>query len=246
MRYLVISDIHANVVAFDAVLADAEGQYDKVWCLGDVVGYGPHPNECVERLRNLDHLCIAGNHDWAVINKLDYEEFQPHARFVVSWTHKRLTKENYDYLYDLPLCRFMENDFTLVHGSPRHPIWEYITSAKMAQMSFNHFETLYCLVGHTHSPVFFIEADRPGDLCTDVSAEGDTFTHVLNGKRVIINPGSVGQPRDGDSRASYGILDTETMEFHINRVAYDINAVQETMKEHEFPLRLWTRLEFGY
>ena len=246
MRYLVISDIHANLIAFDAVLADAVDQYDKIWCLGDVVGYGPHPNECVERLREFDHLAIAGNHDWAVINKLDYEEFQPHAKFVADWTKKQLTTNNRDYLYNLPLCLFEEKVFTLVHGSPRHPIWEYVTSPKVAQMNFGHFETPYCMVGHTHSPIIFAEANTPDQLCNDIIPESDNHTLSLNGQRLIINPGSVGQPRDGDARASYGILDTDTMQMQIKRVHYDIDAVQTIMKQHDFPARLWSRLEAGY
>ena len=246
MRYLVISDIHANLIAFDAVLADAKAQFDKVWCLGDVVGYGPFPNECVERLREFDHLCIAGNHDWAVINKLDYEDFQPHARFVASWTHQQLTKANFNYLYQLPLCLFEDGQFTLVHGSPRHPIWEYVTSPKIAQMSFGHFDTPYCLVGHTHSPAIFIEASMPGQLCDDIVPKSENYSLQLNGQRLIINPGSVGQPRDGDARASYGILDTDRLQFQIKRIPYDIEAVQSQMQQYDFPMRLWSRLEYGY
>lgn len=246
MRYLVISDIHANLVAFEAVLADAEGTYDKIWCLGDVVGYGPHPNECVERLKMFDHLCIAGNHDWAGLDKLDLDDFNPTARFAALWTQETLTPENRTYLENLPLHLYEEDVFTLVHGSPRHPIWEYIMHPPIAHINFHHFETPYCLVGHTHVPVIFVESEDPNTLCQAINQFPDHYVHQLNGPRLIINPGSVGQPRDGDPRASYGLLDTETMEFHIKRLTYDVVAVQEVMKSYDFPPRLWQRLEVGY
>ena len=246
MRYLVISDIHANLIAFEAVLADAEGQYDKIWCLGDVVGYGPHPNECVELLRELDPLCIAGNHDWAIAHKLDFEEFSANARFVVLWSQERLKSENYDYLYNLPLILREEIIFTLVHASLRHPIWEYITSARVAQLNFGHLETPYCLVGHTHSPVIYAEATPPRPVCEQIIPTPGQHTQKLNQHRLIINPGSVGQPRDGDARASYGILDSEKMEFQIKRAAYNVESVQTLMQQHEFPTKLWKRIAFGY
>lgn len=246
MRYLIISDIHANFIAFETVLADAKGDYDKIWCLGDVIGYGPHPNECVELLRELDHLCIAGNHDWATLDKLDIDDFQPNARFAVLWTREQLKADNYDYLDNLPVMLCEESVFTLVHGSPRHPIWEYILYPRIAQLNFDHFDTPYCFVGHTHSPVVFIEADSPQQMCDEIIPGPDNYTHKLNSRRLIINPGSVGQPRDGDARASYGILDTDTMEFQIRRVPYHVSEVQELMKQYNFPPKLWKRLAFGY
>jgi len=248
MRYLVISDIHANLTAFETVLADAKGDYDQVWCLGDVVGYGPQPNECVERLRELDHLCIAGNHDWAVLDKLDIEEFNPNARFSILWTRDQLTPDNYNYLENLPVNLQKETVFSLVHGSPRYPIWEYILHPQTAQLNFDHFDRhiLYCLVGHTHSPVIFAEAPSPRRLCDEIVPGSDHYIHKLNSQRLIINPGSVGQPRDGDARAAYGILDIAKMEFQIKRVSYHISEVQELMKRYDFPARLWNRLAFGY
>ena len=246
MRYLVISDIHANLTAFDAVLAAAEGTYDKIWCLGDVVGYGPHPNECVERLQEYDHLCLAGNHDWAVINKLDFEDFNPNARFTITWTQDQLKPANAQYLQDLPVSLQEEDVFTLVHASPRHPILEYVAYAKIAQLNFRHFQTPYCLVGHTHSPIIYAESAAPDQLCDEIIPNGEAFNHHLNARRLIINPGSVGQPRDGDAKASYGLLDTETMDFQVKRAAYAVEEVQELMRAHDFPRKLWTRLAFGY
>jgi predicted phosphodiesterase len=246
MRYLIISDIHANLTAFDSVLADAKGKYDKIWCLGDVVGYGPHPNECVERLQEYDHLCIAGNHDWAVLDKLDVEEFNPNARFAILWTREQLAQKNFDYLNELPVSLLQEEVFTLVHGSPRHPIWEYVLYPKIAHVNFEHFNTPYCFVGHTHSPIIFTEATASETMCRETVPGSDNFSQKLNAKRLIINPGSVGQPRDGDARAAYAILDTDTMELQIKRVAYHVSEVQERMKEYDFPPKLWKRLAFGY
>ncbi len=246
MRYLLISDIHANLVAFETVLKDAEGLYDKVWCLGDMVGYGPDPNECVELLLTLDHLCIAGNHDWAVLGKLDVDDFNPDARFASLWTRERLTDAVRDYLDNLPVAIIEEEIYTLVHGSPRHPIWEYILYPAVAQPNFKHFNTPYCFVGHTHSPIIFQEADESNGICHVIEPEFNGGSMVLGQHRLIINPGSVGQPRDGDARAAYGILDIETNSFEHRRVAYPVNATQEKMKEQNFPARLWNRLAFGW
>jgi len=246
MRYLVISDIHANLVAFDAVLDAAAGMFDKIWCLGDVVGYGPYPNECIERLNEFDHKCIAGNHDWAVLDKLDVSEFNINARFAVLWTQQQLKPENRAYLDNLPLYLLEDQNFTLVHGSPRHPIWEYILYPKVAQLNFKHFETPYCLVGHTHSPVIYLAAEKPGKNSEAIIPETDVFVQHLNSRRLIMNPGSVGQPRDGDARASYALLDTEAMEFTIHRVPYDVEKVQAEMQRFDFPAKLWNRLAFGY
>lgn len=210
------------------------------------MGYGPHPNECIERLREYNAVCIAGNHDWAVLNKLDVDEFNDNARYAVLWTRERLTATNMDYLDKLPLYSLQEKNFTLVHGSPRHPIWEYILYPKIAQINFVHFETPYCLVGHTHSPVVFVESNEPAVMCQAIVPEPNQYIYSLNSQRVIINPGSVGQPRDGDARAAYGILNTDTMQFEIKRIPYNISVVQEVMKQNNFPPKLWNRLAFGY
>jgi len=246
MRYLLISDVHANLAAFQSVLEDAEGQYDKVWCLGDMVGYGPDPNACVELLQTLDHLCIAGNHDWAVLDKLDVEDFNPDARFATLWTREQLTDEVHNYLDNLPIALVEEEIFTLVHGSPRHPIWEYILYPAVADPNFKQFNTPYCFVGHTHSPVIFEESEEPDEVCKAYIPDFNNEVLTLGDARLIINPGSVGQPRDGDARAAYGILDTETHTFAHHRVAYPISVTQEKMKQYDFPPRLWNRLAFGW
>lgn len=246
MRYLIISDIHANLAAFEAVLNDAKGRYDKVWCLGDIVGYGPHPNECIELLAGLDYLCIAGNHDWAILGKLDVDDFNPDARHVSLWTRDVLTESNLRFVQDLPVALIQEEQFTLVHGSPRHPIWEYILYPAVAQVNFGHFSTRYCLVGHTHSPVIFYAPDNPDGISEAQVPSANNGPEALDSRRLILNPGSVGQPRDGDPRASYGILDLDDRTYENRRIPYPIAEVQERMQELGFPSRLINRLSFGW
>jgi diadenosine tetraphosphatase ApaH/serine/threonine PP2A family protein phosphatase len=243
MRILIISDIHANLTAFQTVLDDARGEWEYVWCLGDVVGYGPDPNECVEVLRSLPHLCLAGNHDWAALGRLDIRTFNPDARKAVTWTRETLTPENTAYLDDLPTT-FVIGDYTLAHGSPREPVWEYILEPLIAALNFPHFETSYCLVGHTHQPVTYELLSEHGD----VEAIMPVYRHQrqLNGRRQIINPGSIGQPRDQNPNAAYALLDTETNTWEYRRVPYDIPAVQKRMRAHDLPERLIARLEHGW
>ncbi len=243
MRILVLSDIHANLAAFEAVLADSKGDWDYVWCLGDVVGYGPEPNECCELLRSLPHLCLAGNHDWAALGRLDIRTFNADARRAVTWTRETLTAENMAYLSALPTT-FVLGDFTLAHGSPREPVWEYILDPLIAALNFPHFETLYCLVGHTHTPVIFQLTDDRGD--TDAIQPVYREPKHLNSRRLIINPGSVGQPRDSNRDAAYGILQVEEAVFEYRRVSYSIKVTQDKMRKLDMPDRLITRLEHGW
>ena len=241
MRYLVISDIHSNLAAFEAVLADA-GSFDQVWCLGDMVGYGPDPNECVERLRDLPHICVAGNHDWAALGKLDLDDFNPDARKACLWTRKQLSPSNWAYLEALPES-LVEEGFTLVHGSPHHPIWEYILNPSIAQANFEHFDTKFCLVGHTHVPIIY--RDNPNQGCeTMIPSYDDPL--ALGEDRLIINPGSVGQPRDGDPRASYAVLDPDELTLEYRRISYPIETTQARMVEKDLPVRLVMRLAYGW
>lgn len=243
MRILIISDIHANLTAFETVLADAKNEWEYVWCLGDVVGYGPDPNECVELLRSMPHLCLAGNHDWAALSRLDIRTFNPDARKAVDWTRETLTPENTAYLEALPTT-FVIGNYTLAHGSPREPVWEYILEPLIAALNFSHFETPYCLVGHTHQPIIYEMMGDQGD--TEAVAPIYNKQRVLNGHRQIINPGSVGQPRDANPDAAYAILDVEKNIFEHRRVPYDIAAVQQRMRAHDMPERLIARLEHGW
>ncbi len=242
MRTLIISDIHANLTALEAVLT-AAGPVDSVWCLGDLVGYGPDPNECIERIRGLPGLqCILGNHDAAAAGSIEVEAFNPDARKTVLWTQERLTPSNKDYLLNLPERIDLEH-ITLVHGSPFRPVWEYLLDTRSATISFEFFETAYCFVGHTHLPVSFL---LPDDRLTAQLIVPEHISSMTLAPRAILNPGSVGQPRDRDPRAAYAILDLTDYTWEWCRVDYDIESVQERMRQENLPERHIARLTAGW
>ncbi len=242
MRTLVISDIHANLTALEAVLADA-GTYDSAWCLGDLVGYGPDPNPCVERIRALPNLqCIIGNHDAAAVGLIDVDAFNPEARQTVLWTQEALSPANREYLRQLPE-RVKLEFITLVHGSPYRPIWEYLLDTRTATFSFEFFETPYCFVGHTHLPVLYY---LPDDRSTAQLIVPEHISQMTLAPRAIINPGSVGQPRDRDPRAAYAILDLTDYTWEWHRVEYNIQEVQERMRSASLPERHISRLSAGW
>lgn len=242
MRYGIIADIHSNLEAFTAVLEDLnkQGKVEEIWCLGDVVGYGPDPHQCIELLQQCNHVCVAGNHDLGAIGGISTTEFNPDAAAACRWTADRLTPGDKYYLENLPLT--MEKDsFTLVHGSPREPIWEYVISTGIASVNFNFFRSPYCLVGHSHIPVVFMEEDGSPSSHSLVPNVG----LALGETRLIINPGGVGQPRDGDPRASYAIYDSDTKMFRLYRVPYDVRTTQDKMMQRGLPVRLAVRLQHG-
>ncbi len=245
MRYAIISDIHSNLTAFQAVLQDIEarGGFERIWCLGDVVGYGPDPKECIALLRQYDHICVAGNHDLGAIGKIDIDDFNPEAAVACRWTGQQLEQRDVDYLANLPLV-ISEGDFTLAHGSPREPVWEYLVSIHAARVSFNHFQTKFCLVGHSHVPVVF-ESLPPDSECLLHEFPIDASL-TLGDNRLIINPGGVGQPRDGDPRASYAIYDSDQKIIRHHRVPYDVASVQQRMREYTLPHLLADRLSRGW
>lgn len=241
MQCLIISDIHANLAALEAVLDDAP-VFDELWCLGDLVGYGPKPNDCIELVRALPHTSLAGNHDRAALGDLNLSSFNPVARRANEWTRKQLTSSSRTYLGGLP-ASLQKGDFCLAHGSPREPVWEYITDTGVACTNFEHFSTPVCLVGHTHVPAVF-RLDRERECCrAEVPPLAEPIQ--LGPDRVIINPGSVGQPRDGDPRASYALLDTEAMTWELRRVSYAVETTQERMRAEGLPRYLIQRLEAG-
>jgi predicted phosphodiesterase len=242
MRYLIISDIHANLTAFEAVLEDAHGEWDVIWCLGDIVGYGPDPNECVRKLREFDHIALSGNHDWAVLDRLDLHTFNEEAYRAILWTQDILKDENKEYLESLP-STLVQGEFTLAHGSPRQPVWEYLVNERLALENFKVIETHYCLVGHSHAPLIFVELN---EKVVDMYAPVYFQPLQLDGPRLIINPGSVGQPRDYDPRAAYGLLNTDTMVWEHRRVEYQVEKTQERMAAFDLPIRLINRLQFGW
>lgn len=265
MRYGLISDIHSNLAALEAVLArlEKDSPIDGLICMGDMVGYGPQPNQVVKRLRQYPLQTILGNHDLAVIEKLDLEDFNQDAIDANVWTRFQLDEENREWLESLSqgehLGAFarLNNIVTLAHGSPLEPVWQYLTTPYAASYSFSHFDTPLCFIGHTHLPRIFKQnpngntLEKSGNKNNDkpqtveMYIPEDGFVLELGKERIILNPGSVGQPRDGDSRAACAVFDDEAMTVTFGRIAYDIKITQNLMNEYKLPARLSMRLDYG-
>jgi len=241
MLYGIISDIHSNLEALDIVLNKLK-QVDKLVCLGDIVGYGPNPNECVEKIRELKIPTVAGNHDKAVTGGLDFSWFNKNAKEAVNWTQREITDQNLEYLKSLPEV-LAEDGFEIVHGSLRDPLHEYITNIFEAIPTFGKMTKKLCFVGHSHTPIFIaLKAD--GNYDGNALKDEDEVL-IDNYEKVIINVGGVGQPRDRDPRASYGIYDSKTKIFSLHRVEYNIEQVQKKMTAVRLPQPLIDRLQFG-
>jgi predicted phosphodiesterase len=242
VRVLVVSDIHSNLSALDSVLV-AAGTVDAVWQLGDVVGYGPDPDAVVARLAEVRAVGVRGNHDAAAVGDLDTEWFNSYARAAIEWTRLTISTATRRWLQALPE-RLDEGDVGLRHGSYRDPIWEYISSPAVARASLATLRDeglAVGLFGHTHEPAIHHDADGHVEAATP----SDGSHLALDDRRVLINPGSVGQPRDGIRQASYLVLDTERREATWHRTPYDIAAVQSRMRRAGLPERLALRLEYG-
>ena len=239
MRTLILSDIHSNPVALRAVLDDASagGGFQQTWCLGDIVGYGPEPVACVDQLRALNASAILGNHDAGAIGTIGLERFNDLAASACRWTTGQLTAEARGFLESLPLT-ITEAPFTLVHGAPRAPLWEYLLSAPQAEAAWQAVSTSAVLVGHSHLPFFCQEGAAPQ------RANDATVIPITDG-RLVINPGSVGQPRDGDPRAAYAVYDDGEGIVEMRRVGYDVAATQLRMRELRLPEPLIARLARG-
>ena len=242
MKILVISDIHSNLNALESVLTSA-GQVDWTWCLGDLVGYGPDPNDCVELIRSLPNLvCLMGNHDAAVIGKKSIERFNDEAGGAVLVTKKMISPSNLIYLHDLPETVTI-GQITLAHGSPRNPIWEYVIDPTIAEINFDLMKTPYAFVGHSHIPILFTRGENGKEIQRMIMKPGEPYQLST---RTILNPGSVGQPRDYDPRASYGIFDDVLLTWEIHRVEYDIKSVQDRIIKAGLPQRQALRLAEGW
>ena len=239
MRIAVLSDIHSNLAALEAVTADMQ-TVDEVWVLGDVVGYGPHPNEVIATLQRIGARTVMGNHDGAAIGTVDARDFNPDAGRAIVWTGTAIDDNARAYLASLPEVR-TDGDLTAVHGSPRDPVWEYVTSPALAAANFDAFQTKLCLFGHTHIPVIF---RQDGTDAIPIRGEPNR-TVELDGSRCLINPGSVGQPRDGNPDSSYLVLDLHRGSVDYRRVPYDIAATQRAMQAVGLPARLIERLSYG-
>ena len=242
MRVLVMSDIHANYTALEAVLKDA-GQVDETWCLGDLVGYGPDPNAVVEEIQDIPNLtCLLGNHDVAAIGKMPLETFNGDARRSLIYHEKVLSASNLDYMRTLSSNTKVCGDATLAHGSPRDPLWEYILNSFSAQLNFDHFNTTSCFVGHSHIQCSFL-MDGISKRVTLGQTTPDVVVELR--PKIILNPGSVGQPRDRDPRAAYAIYDTEAQTWTPRRVSYNIPEVQERIRSAGLPEKHALRIADG-
>ncbi len=232
MRIAVISDIHSNIQALTQALSIIdERQVDKIYCLGDIVGYGGNPNECLDLIRERASLCILGNHDLASIDPANAEFFSRPGRIAIEWTHSVLTPDNANFLSSLPYTASIDI-CTLVHASPLDPEqWQYVLSLQVAKMQFPAFPTQLCFIGHTHVPA----------VCGE-----DLKTFVLKKeKRFLINVGSVGQPRDGNPQLSFGLLDTGTWKYENVRASYDIDKAAQAIRSMGLPSTLAARLYQG-
>lgn len=242
MKYGIISDIHGNLNALEATLfAIQKFKVDKLVCLGDIVGYGPQPNECVQLIQEISDIVLAGNHDHGVVGKLSLERFNRYAKAAIQWTQTTVTDESLDYLSALKLTAAVD-DLFFVHASPNEPIeWHYIMNVFDAEESFAALRENICFVGHSHVPVIFTSQN---DFFVNILFDYDVS--IEQNKRYIINVGSVGQPRDLDARAAFAIYDTQTRTYQLQRIDYDINDTQEKMRKAGLDHFLINRLQFGH
>jgi len=246
MRYLILSDIHANATALDAALEAAKGRWEKALCLGDVVGYGPDPNEVVDRIRELGAVTIRGNHDKAGSGLANADDFNPVARAVALWTREKLRPENREYLEKLPVGPMTVNGFSLVHGAFRDED-EYVFAPAQALDSLLDAPSPITFFGHTHlQGGFTLRDNKVGVLHFKPASDGSfTALPVEPETTYLFNPGSIGQPRDGDARAAFAISDLENGSVEFWRVPYDIESVQKRMSAAGLPEALIHRLSFG-
>jgi predicted phosphodiesterase len=245
LRVAVLSDIHSNRQALEAVFAAVdEAAVDEVWCLGDMVGYGADPDDCTALVRERCGICLAGNHDLAVLGALDISTFSEGAAAAVEWTRENVSEETLVYLAGLDPAGSREG-IGLFHASPRDPVWEYVLSTDQAEAGFDAMEERVGLIGHSHMALFFVRVPgvRPGYAQGAEATEGEGVE--LDEGEWLLNPGSVGQPRDGDPRAAWLELDTEAWGARWHRVSYDVEGAAAAIRAAGLPLTLAERLEVG-
>jgi predicted phosphodiesterase len=239
MRYAIISDIHANFDAFEVVLADIDkSSIDRTVCLGDVVGYGAQPRECIAILRERNILTIAGNHDYAAIGKTNINYFNPFAKEATLWTLKVCSEEDRAWLQSLSLVEYLD-DLTMVHGTLYQPdLFDYILTTYDAYLSLQLLDAPVCFLGHSHVPINFIWDEI-------ISFNYDREIQMKQGVKMLVNVGSVGQPRDENPRASYAVYDTELKRIEIRRLEYDVEAAAKKIRDAGLPMALGERLKVG-
>jgi len=245
MRIAAITDVHANLPALEATLAAIDAAaVEEVWCLGDVVGYGAQPDECAELVRERCAVCLVGNHDLAVLGTLDVGAFSEAAAAAVWWTRDNVAAATLELLRGLE-PRESRAGVALSHASPRDPVWEYVLSTEQADACLDAQSERIGLIGHSHVALFFARpADpEPGEIRGAQAGDGTLLR--LDGGGWLINPGSVGQPRDGDPRAAWLELDTEEMTARFHRVEYDVEAAAAAIVAAGLPRRLADRLRVG-
>lgn len=243
MRVAVISDIHGNLHALDAVIGALEEEpLEAVWCLGDLVGYGPQPNECCAKVAARADICLVGNHDLGVLGRLPLDDFSHEAAESARWTQEVLEDDAREYLESLsPEAVAPDADIELYHASPRDPVWEYVLDAGAMRAALEGTNASIVLVGHSHVPLVAVLDD--GHLKADHAPAGREVD--LTSGRVLMNPGSVGQPRDGDPRAAFLLLDLERGTASFRRVDYPVEQTQEEIRERGLPEPLAERLAHG-
>jgi predicted phosphodiesterase len=242
MRVAVVSDIHGNRHAFEAVLAEIEtAGVEEIWCLGDLVGYGAEPDACVELARRHAQICLVGNHDLAVRGDLSLEEFSRGAELAARWTRETIAPESLEYLAGLEPQR-LDEAVGLFHASPRDAVWEYVLSSLQAEMCLDVQAHRVCLVGHSHVALSFCRQE--GEPATGETRTAGTVLELGEGEW-LVNPGGVGQPRDGDPRAAWLVLDTARWTAEYRRVEYDIAGAAAAIRAARLPDSLAERLQYG-
>jgi predicted phosphodiesterase len=246
MRYLIISDIHSNMTALDAALASSKGKWEQAVCLGDLVGYGPDPNEVIDCVRNLGAITIRGNHDKAVAGVQDIDDFNPVARAAVMWTRERLRPENREFLQQLAQGPKTVDGFSIVHGSV-YDEDEYVYAPELAVDDLKNALTPVTFFGHTHlQGGFSLHGEDVQALHTTPAVGRESSSIAIDSSTTyLLNPGSIGQPRDGNPRAGFAIADFERRTVEFWRIPYDIVRVQERMTQAGLPEPLIMRLSFG-
>jgi len=242
MQVAIVSDIHGNRHALEAVLADiAQSDADRLWCLGDVVGYGADPNDCCTIVREHAAVCLAGNHDLAVTGALPLDEFSRGAALAARWTQEVLAPEHRDWLASLDPAD-TEEGVGLFHASPRDPVWEYVLSALLAELCFDAVPHQLSLIGHSHVALAFVREE--GEPATGRARRGGE-AEELGEARWLVNPGSVGQPRDGDARAAWLLLDLGAGTVEWRRTEYDVAGAAAAIRSAHLPDSLAERLQYG-